>query len=92
VQTSRAALAATAVGCDSACRAPRSEAALLRLSVNDLYKIQMLVYFLYDAIWRSGCMVIGLLVLASVVAIAFDDDVAAAGLLAAAVLVCVGGF
>jgi hypothetical protein len=46
---------------------------------------------LYGAIWRSY-MVIGLLVLASVVAIAFDDDVAAAGLLAAAVLVSVGGF
>jgi hypothetical protein len=52
----------------------------------------MLVYFLYGAIWRSGYMVIGLLMLASVVAIAFDDDVAAAGLLVAAVLVCVGGF
>jgi hypothetical protein len=37
-------------------------------------------------------MVIGLLVLASVVAIAFDDDVAAASLLAAAVLVSVGSF
>jgi hypothetical protein len=37
-------------------------------------------------------MVIGLLVLAFVVAVAFDDDVAAAGLLAAAVLVSVGGF
>jgi hypothetical protein len=49
-------------------------------------------YTIYTRKWRSGYMVIGLLVLASMVAIAFDDDVAAAGLLAAAVLVSVGGF
>jgi len=111
-QTSRPPLAAAAVDCASARRAPLSEAALLWLNVTinmgpgsgsskhrscapldfRLYIIQTLVYFLDDAIWRSGYMVIGLLVLASVVAIAFDDDVAAAGLLAAAVVVSVGGF
>jgi hypothetical protein len=37
-------------------------------------------------------MVIGVLVLAFVVAVAFEDDGAAAGLLAAAVLLYVGGF
>jgi hypothetical protein len=106
-QTSRAPRAATAVSCeerssaacDSARRAPRSEAKQRSCAAcasaaqrKGLYKIQMLVYFLYYGFWRSGYMVIGLLVLASVVAIAFDDDVAAAGLLAAAVLVSVGGF
>jgi hypothetical protein len=51
----------------------------------------MLVYFFHNATWRSGYMVIGLLVLAFVVAVAFEDDGAAVGMLAAAVLVYVVG-
>jgi hypothetical protein len=69
----------------------RSAAPRLTTLASPLYKFQTCVYCLHT---HGGVvvMVIGLLVLASVVAIAFDDDVAAAGMLAAAVLVGVGGF